>query len=215
MEETMKSSFVSLSTAVLISCLAAILFWFGYAQAEDMAHPKVKVDDSTFKCILKMTSVKHFFVDNLAGDLSGTVAVAEAGKGQFPEGSLLQLIPNEAMIKQQKGFSPGTNDWEFFALDSDKNGSRIVSRGTQDVNNFLGLNCFECHKAARAEFDFVCEQDHGCAPLPVTRPMFHAIQHTDPRCQPPEQVSAEDAAALKELGPVIEQLKNVAAANKK
>ena len=75
---------------------------------------------------------------------------------------MLQLIPNEAMIKQQKGFSPETNDWEFFALDSDKNGSKIVSRGAKDVNNFLGLNCFECHKAARAEFDLVCEQDHGC-----------------------------------------------------
>ena len=119
------------------------------------------------------------------------------------------------MIKQPKGFSPGTNDWEFFALDTDKNGSKIVSRGGQDVNNFLGLSCFECHKAARAEFDLVCEQDHGCVPLPLTRAMFHAAQHTDPRCQPPETVSPEDAAALKDLGPVIEQLKNEAATNKK
>jgi hypothetical protein len=44
--------------------------------------------------------------------------------------------------------------------------------------------------------------------------MFHALQRTDPRC-PPEQLSAEDTAALKELGPVIEQIKNEAAANKK
>jgi hypothetical protein len=161
-----------------------------------------------------MTPVKHFFVDNLAGDLAGTVDVAKAGKGQFPEATVLQLIPNEAMVKQQKGFSPGTNDWEFFALDTDKNGTKIVSQGAEEVNNFLGLNCFECHKAARAEFDLVCEQDHGCAPLPLTRQMFHAIQHTDLRC-PPEQLSAEDAAALKELGPVIEQIKNEAAANKK
>ena len=51
---------------------------------------------------------------------------------------MLQLIPNEVMIKQQKGFNPGTNDWEFFALDTDKDGSKIVSRGGQDVNNFLG-----------------------------------------------------------------------------
>ena len=32
------------------------------------------------------------------------------------------------MIKRQKGFSPETNDWEFFALESDKNGSKIVRR---------------------------------------------------------------------------------------
>ena len=194
-----------------VSCFAALLLCAGNVQAGE---PKYKVDASEFKCITKLTSVKHFFVDNLAGNLAGTVDVAKAGKGQYPEGTVLQLIPNEVMVKQQKGFSPATNDWEFFALDTDKNGTKIVSHGAEEVNNFLGLNCSECHKAARAEFDFVCEQDHGCAPLPLTRQMFHAIQHTDARC-PPEQLSAEDAAALKELGPIIEQLKNETAANKK
>jgi hypothetical protein len=204
MEEKMMRSFAGLPAGAKSSCLAAILFFVGHVQADEMSERKFKVDDSTFKCILKMT-----------GNLAGTVAVVQAGKGEYPEGTLLQLIPNEAMIKQQKGFSPATNDWEFFALSSDEHGSKIVSRGAQEVNNFLGLNCFECHKAARAEFDLVCEQDHGCTPLPLTRAMFHAVQHTDPRCQPPDPVSAEDAAALKELGPAIEQLRNEAAANKK
>jgi len=214
----MNRRYAFLTAAALISGLMLAPTGLTGVRAEDTAEKqpeKYKVDDSTFKCILHMTAVKHYFVDNLAGNIEGTVAVAKAGTGQFPEGTVLQLIPNEAMIKQQKGFSPGTNDWEFFALESDKNGSKIVSRGTQDVNNFIGLNCFECHKAARAEFDLVCEQDHGCAPLPLTRPMFHAVQHTDPRCQPPEQLSAADAAALKELGPAIEEIKNEAAANKK
>jgi hypothetical protein len=206
---------IRLSRTVKFACSAAILCFIGAAQADDTRERKFKVDDSTFKCILKMTPVRHFFVDNLAGNLTGTVAVAEAGKGEYPEGTVLQLIPNEVMIKQQKGFIQGTDDWEFFALETDKNGSKIVSRGAEEVNNFLGLSCFECHKAARAEFDLVCEQDHGCAPLPLTRPMFHAIQRTDPRCQPPEPLSAEDAAAVKELGPAIEQLKNEAAVNKK
>ena len=96
-----------------VSCFAALLLCAGNVQAGE---PKYKVDASQFKCITKLTSVKHFFVDNLAGNLAGTVDVATAGKGQFPEGSVLQLIPNEVMVKQQKGFSPGTNDWEFFAL---------------------------------------------------------------------------------------------------
>jgi hypothetical protein len=211
----MKHTFTRLSATVHFSGLVAILLFIGYVHAAEMGDRKFKVDDSTFNCILKMTAVRHFFVDNLAGNLAGTVAIAQAGKGEYPEGTVLQLIPNEAMIKQQKGFSPATNDWEFFALSSDEHGSKIVSRGAQEVNNFLGLNCSECHKAARAEFDLVCEQDHGCTPLPLTRAMFHAVQHTDPRCQPPEPVSAEDAAALKELGPAIEQLRNEAAANKK
>jgi hypothetical protein len=211
----MTATFTQLLRLAKISSLAAIVFFTNYVQADELRERGVKVDESTFKCILKMTSVRGFFVDNLSGNLEGAVAVAQAGKGQYPEGTVLQLIPNEVMIKQQKGFSPGTNDWEFFALDTDKNGSKIVSRGAADVNNFLGLNCFECHQAARAEFDLVCEQDHGCVPLPLTPAMFHAVQHTDPRCQPPETVSAEDAAALKDLGPLIDQLKNEADANKK
>src|SRR3984893_6991914 len=135
-----------------VSCFAALLLCDRNVQPGE---PNYKVDASEFKCITKLTSIKHFFVDNLAGNLAGTVDVAQAGKGTYPEGTVLQLIPNEVMIKQQKGFSPGTNDWEFFALDTDKNRSKIVSRGGQDVNNFLGLSCFECHKAARAEFDLV------------------------------------------------------------
>jgi hypothetical protein len=211
----MKQSFVRiLAESARASFFAALLLSVTGVQADDKTAPKYKVDASTFHCITKMTAVKHFFVDNLAGNLTGTVDVAKAGQGEFPEGTVLQLIPNEAMIKQQKNFSPTTKDWEFFALETDKDGTKIVSRGTEDVNNFLGLNCFACHKAARPEFDLVCEQDHGCAPLPLTRAMFHAVQHTDLRC-PAEQLSAEDAAALKELGPILEQIKNEAAANKK
>jgi hypothetical protein len=32
-----------------------------------------------------------------------------------------------------------------------------------------------------ARFDGVCEQDHGCAPLPIGPDVFHAIQESDPR----------------------------------
>jgi hypothetical protein len=76
-------------------------------------------------------------------------------------------------------------------------------------NDAAGCRCSASCRA-RAEFDLVCEQDDGYAPLPLTRPMFHAIQHTDPRC-PAVQFSADDAAALKEPGPIVEQIKNEAA----
>ena len=42
--------------------------------------PKYKVDASQFKCITKLTSVKHFFVDNLAGNLAGTVKCSRQGR---------------------------------------------------------------------------------------------------------------------------------------
>ena len=111
-------------------------------------------------------------------------AVAKAGKGDYPEGSILQLMPNEVMIKQQKGFNPETHDWEFFFIDVDKNGSKIFTRGFAEVNNRLGSNCFACHSQAKPEFDLVCEQDHGMRPIPVTRAMFaRAAERTDPRCR--------------------------------
>ena len=112
-------SFIRFSPVTILRSVA-IIVCVGYAQADEIDERKFKIDASTFKCMLKMTAVRHFFVDNLAGNLEGTVAVAKAGRGEYPEGSVLQLIPNEVMVKQKKGFSPGTNDWEFFALESDK-----------------------------------------------------------------------------------------------
>src|SRR5690349_8548971 len=85
-----------------ISCFAALLLCVGSVQADEKTAPKYKVDATMFQCITKMTPVKHFFVDNLAGNLAGTVAVAQAGKGQFPEGTVLQLIPNEAMVRSYR-----------------------------------------------------------------------------------------------------------------
>src|SRR5215468_2758019 len=194
--------------SVLLALPAAMCLLVAAAQAADNAsEPKVKVDDNSFKCITDMTPVRHFYIDNLLGNLEGTVAVATADRGEYPEGSVLQLIPNEVMIKQQKGFSPETHDWEFFYIDVDKNGSKIFRRGFADVNNRLGLNCFACHSQAKPEFDLVCEQDHGCAPIPVTRAMFGALQRTDPRCKNQRPLSLEDAKALKELDEIVSALK--------
>jgi hypothetical protein len=171
------------------------------------AEPKVKVGDNTFKCITDMTPVRHFYVDNLLGNLQGTVAVAEKGKGDYPEGSVVQLVPTEVMIKQQKGFNLTTRDWEFFAIDVNKDGSKIYQRGFENVNNRFDLNCFACHQQAREEFDLICEQDHGCAPIPVTRPMFRALQKTDPRCKNQPTLTAEDKQALADLAEVVKTLK--------
>ena len=139
----------------------------GYVSGGNAAEPKVMVDDNSFKCITEMTKVRHFFVDNLLGNVADTVAVANAGTGDYPEGSVVQIMPNEVMIKQQKGFSPATRDWEFFWIDLDKNGAKIFTRGFAEVNNRLGLNCFACHVKARPEHDFICETEHGCDPLPA------------------------------------------------
>ena len=165
----------------------------------------VPISDASFKCISDMTHVRHFYVDNLAGNLDGTVKVAQAATGDYPVGSVLQLVPTEVMFKREKGFNTTTRDWEFFELNVTPAGSTIRTRGVQDVNNRFGGNCFTCHVKAHAEFDLVCDNNHGCDPIPITRAMSGALQRTDPRCKNPP-VSAEDAAALGQLGAIVKAL---------
>jgi hypothetical protein len=146
-----------------------------------------------------MTAVRQFYVDNLQGNLDATLATANSPIGAvYPPGSVIQLIPTEAMVKRDKGFNTATHDWEFFELDVSKDGTQIRKRGTVDVVNRFGGNCFDCHVPAAAQWDLVCETDHGCAPLPVTRAMIRALQRTDPRCGD-QPVSPEDAEAIKQL----------------
>jgi hypothetical protein len=158
----------------------------------------VKVDDSTFRCMRKMTPVRHFYVDNLLGNVAGTLAAANAAKGAiYPAGSVVQLVPTEAMVKREAGFSPATGDWEFFELDVSATGTRIVKRGFAEVNNRFGKNCFGCHAPARDPWDFICETNHGCEPIPIDRQMTGALQRSDPRCGEPVLQDGDRMALFK------------------
>ena len=154
------------------------------------------IDASSFRCI---TTVRQFYVDNLQGSLDATLVAANSPRAAvYPPGSVIQLIPSEAMVKRDRGFNAATHDWEFFELDVSKDGTRISKRGTVDVINGFGGNCFGCHVRAAAQWDLICETDHGCAPIPDTRAVIGALQTTDPRCDNPP-ISAEDTEALKQL----------------
>jgi hypothetical protein len=143
----------------------------------------VNIDESSFSCIREMTPVRHFYVDNLLGDVKGTLAAANAPKGAiYPAGSVVQLVPTEVMVKREQGTSPATGDWEFFELEVDDKGSKIAKRGFVDVMNRFDGNCFTCHAPARETWDFICESDHGCDPIPIDHKMTGALQRSDPRC---------------------------------
>lgn len=155
------------------------------ALAQSTPAETVNITEKSFKCLQEMTPVRGFFVDNLLpGRLEETVKVAQSpAGGVYPPGSVVQLFPNEVMVKRETGFNPVTKDWEFFELDVDKNGSSIRKRGFADVVNRFGGNCFACHIAAKPEWDLICEQDHGCEKLPIPRSAVIALQKTDPRCK--------------------------------
>src|SRR4029078_4695281 len=100
-------------------CGVASLLWAGLASAQD-------IDATSFRCITEMTHVRQFYVDNLLGNLDATLAVANSATGgTYPPGSVIQLVPGEAMVKRDKGFNAVTHDWEFFELDVSKVGTEI------------------------------------------------------------------------------------------
>ena len=192
------------TASIAAMCAVAFLLSVGQGDTADpTVSPDVEIQGKSFRCIRKMTPVRHFYVDNLRGELGATLAAANSPTGAvYPPGSVIQLVPTEAMVKRRKGFNTATRDWEFFELDVSKDGTRINKRGFVDVVNRFGGNCFGCHIAARPEWDLVCETDHGCAPIPLTRPMSGALQRTDPRCNNPP-VSVQDTEALKRLNELL------------
>lgn len=169
------------------------------AWAQSPASKPLAITDASFTCIRDMTPVRGFYVSNLLGDTAATVKVANSTTGGvYPVGSVIQLVPGEAMVKREAGFNAATKDWEFFELATTAAGTKINVRGTTEAKNRFNGNCFSCHIQAKAEFDLVCEQTHGCAPIPITPIMAKAIQNTDPRCKPME-LPPEQQAALKQL----------------
>ncbi len=194
---TMTHSTPTIRTRLTPTTLAVAL---GITVLGQFAHAAttVEVTDASFRCMRQMAQVRHFYVDNLLGNVMDTVKVANAPKGAvYPAGSVVQLVPTEAMVKREAGFSPATGDWEFFELEVSEQGTRIGKRGFADVNNRFGKNCFSCHAPAREHFDFVCESDHGCEPIPINHQMTGALQRSDPRCGPAVPQAGDTLALLK------------------
>ena len=139
---------------------------------------------SDFECLSKWTKVRSFYITNKLDALDQALAVAHsADGGVYPAGTIIQLVPQEAMVKRRAGFSAETGDWEFFSLRVSATGTTIVKRGTGDVTNAFNGNCKDCHGKAEPKFDFVCEQSHGCAALQLTPKLIDTLQSGDARCQ--------------------------------
>ena len=173
----------------------------------DAAEKTVEVTAEDFSCIRDMQPVRGMYVGNLLGNIDATLAVANSQEGGvYPPGTVVQIVPTEAMVKREAGFNAATNDWEFFVLDVSAEGTGIATRGGQEVKNGFGQDCFSCHAQAEPKWDMICETGHGCAPIPVTRNMIIALQKTDTRCAPME-LTDEDKQALADLQKLIEEVK--------
>ena len=137
-----------------------------------------------FECLLDWTAVRNFRITNRAGLLDEALDLArnpEAGR-QYPVGTIIQLFPGEAMVKRGADYDPTNNNWEYFELNVTEEGAEVRKRGRDDVINMFGGQCWGCHVAAR-DFDFICEDAHGCIDLPISGPVVTALQEADPRCK--------------------------------
>jgi len=168
-----------LRSGVLLLCLLS--FGTGFSADNEK---QLTVVEEIFKCLEEMTKAEGtmYFVDNLLGNVDETLAIATSDTGgTFPAGSVISMVPNEVMIKHEEGWNPESNDWEFFLLEVSAEGTSIASRGGIEVSNRAG-SCMGCHALARPEWDLVCSNDHGCAPIPFSREQIRAVQQQDPRC---------------------------------
>src|SRR5437870_1434658 len=77
-----------------------------------------------FECILRWDMVGGYRVTNKLGHDALAVAHSATG-GTFPVGTIVQIVPTEAMVKRRAGFAAATNDWEFFLLGVAASGTTI------------------------------------------------------------------------------------------
>jgi len=159
-------------------------------QTDNAEEPKCNPDDlnmtdADFECILNWTKVATYYITNKRGYEAEALSVAASPTGgTFPPGTIIQLFPSEAMVKRAPGWNPVTNDWEFFFLVVDDTGTQIWTRGAEETKNRFGGNCFDCHRKAEPQWDLICQENHGCDPLPdfVSDAFIEALQQADPRC---------------------------------
>jgi hypothetical protein len=147
----------------------------------------VFLTDADLTCLgdAKWTRVGKTFVWNAANHQEQALAVARSkAPGEYPVGTVLQLIPGEASVKRAKGFSPETNDWEFLQIGFNQGKAVIVDRGTTEPHN-AGGTCLSCHGPAK-DYDLACFTNDHCKGFPFFVPLFINLNidpaKDDPRC---------------------------------
>jgi hypothetical protein len=166
---TTTRTFLAAMAAALTLSLGLVL------QAQDTPGPLLA-------CIADGTKVGHSFIQHPdPAKLKEAVHAYETKAADYPEGTIIRLIPGEAMVKRSKAAFPQSNGWEYFALTVTPQGTTVRARG-YEASNGLGT-CQSCHSGA-AKGDYICASG-GCAAVPLTEERIATIQNNDPRCAKP------------------------------
>ncbi|HEY4220524.1 MAG TPA: hypothetical protein VGO62_04260 [Myxococcota bacterium] len=184
----MRAAFASLATVVTVVTVATLA---GCALPEKQSWPNTFsgagddafLTDDDFVCLAdpRWSQVSDDFYWGSIGHGDDVVALAKSKQpGTYPVGTVVSLMPGEAMVKRGEGFSSDTNDWEFLQFDLDSGRTIITNRGTTEVAN-IGGTCISCHAPAK-DFDLVCNTNSKCPQLPFFINTHIVPKNDDHRC---------------------------------
>src|ERR1700724_1574463 len=106
------------------------------------------ITEKSFGCLLDLPKVRNTRIQNPDPDkLREAIRIFRDSvpDKEYPKGTILQLIPTEAMVKHDRAAFPNTNGWEFFALKVSADGTTIEARGDNVINASLKKPCLGCH----------------------------------------------------------------------
>ena len=144
----------------------------------------ITVSEQTFGCILdwpkvRNTRFKHSDPEKLKEAMR--IFRNSVPDKEYPVGTILQLVPFEAMVKHPREKFPKTMDGSFSLWMSPTKGPRSMIE--ERVSSMFRKESpgLSCHQPV-AKFDFVSEKGHGCAPIPFDDQKIADIQKADLRC---------------------------------
>ena len=104
----------------------------GFSMLDSASAQDMTVSEQTFGCILDWPKVRNTrFEHSEPEKLKEAMRILRDSipDKEYPIGTILQLVPFEAMVKHPREKFPNTNGWEFFALDVSEAGTKIRDRG--------------------------------------------------------------------------------------
>jgi hypothetical protein len=107
----------------------------GLSMTSSVYAPNVTVSEDSFGCIHNWTKVRNTYITHANPEkLKEAVRIFENSvpDKEYPGGTFLQLLPEEAMVKHPRQIFPETNGWEFFHLELSVQGTKIKTRGRPD-----------------------------------------------------------------------------------
>ena len=178
----MKSLLALLAASAMLACAPPVrqTWTNAYQSSEEDAF----LTDDDFVCLSdsRFEKVGPLRIATARGHQAEAVALAKSrALGTYPVGTILSLLPHEAMVKRARGFSPATSDWEFLQLHLETGKTIITARGTTEMKN-LGGTCIGCHVPAK-DFDYVCATNEKCPKLPFFINTDINPASDDPRCK--------------------------------